>query len=171
MNTPNFIYEIGQSEKLNSLSDFENKTPTHNYKRNPRIFINFAKFTKSNSQGIKPKSSYLQNRHNSLDNFKFFEIKKRSQKKIMAISNFESQPKHTLNSNGNCLIQATVHELRRMSVNPASPMKNINVKRVGTRGLGSISRKDNRSDISLNEIDDKKRHHRKVLSLKIHNLI
>ena len=89
----------------------------------------------------------------------------------MAISNSESQPNHTLNSNGNCLIQATVHELRRMSVNPASPMKNINVKRVGTRGLGSISRKDNRSDISLNEIDDKKRHHRKVLSLKIHNLI
>ena len=94
----------------------------------------------------------------------------------MAISNSESQPNHTLNSNGNCLIQATVHELRRMSVNPASPMKNINVKRVGTRGLGnsnlgSISRKDNQSDISLNEIDDKKRHHRKVLSLKIHNLI
>ena len=53
-----------------------------------------------------------------------------------------------------------------MSVNPASPMKNINVKRVGTRGLGSISRKDNRSDISLAEIDEKKRHHRKVSALK-----
>ena len=54
-----------------------------------------------------------------------------------------------------------------MSVNPASPMKNINVKRVGTRGLGSISRKDNRSDISLAEIDEKKRHHRKVSARKI----
>ena len=64
------------------------------------------------------------------------------------------------------LFSATVHELRRMSVNPASPMKNINVKRVGTRGLGSISRKDNRSDISLAEIDEKKRHHRKVSALK-----
>ena len=53
-----------------------------------------------------------------------------------------------------------------MSVNPASPMKNINMKRVGTRGLGSISRKDNRSDISLSEIDEKKRHHREVLYLK-----
>ena len=51
-----------------------------------------------------------------------------------------------------------------MSVNPASPMKNINVKRVGTRGLGSITRKDNRSDISLSEAEEKKRHHRIVLS-------
>ena len=51
-----------------------------------------------------------------------------------------------------------------MSVNPASPMKNINVKRVGTRGLGSITRKDNRSEISLSEVEEKKRHHRNVLT-------
>ena len=29
MNTPYFIYEIDQRKKLNTLSDFENQTPTH----------------------------------------------------------------------------------------------------------------------------------------------
>ena len=57
MNAPYFIYEIDQRKKLNTFGEFENQTPTQN----------FAKFLKSNSQGIEPKSLYLQNRHKSLN--------------------------------------------------------------------------------------------------------
>ena len=42
MNAPYFIYEIGQRKKMNTCK-------------------------KSNSQGIEPKSLYLQNRHKSLN--------------------------------------------------------------------------------------------------------
>ena len=49
---------------------------THAYRRHPRIFKNFSKFSKSNSQRIGPKVWYPQNQHDLLNHFQFFQIKK-----------------------------------------------------------------------------------------------
>ena len=43
-------------------------------RRNPRIFKNFAKFSKSNSQGIGQKLLYPQNQHDSHNRIQLFEI-------------------------------------------------------------------------------------------------
>jgi len=60
-------------------------SPTNN--EGPRIwmpptnFKNWAKISKSNSQGIEQKLLYPQNQHDSLNQFQFSEIKKSSTEK------------------------------------------------------------------------------------------
>ena len=58
---------------------------THAYERHPRIFKTSWKILEPDSQGIGPKFWYRQNQRDLLIHFQLFEIKKRSQKKVMAI--------------------------------------------------------------------------------------
>ena len=69
---------------------------THVFERRPRNFKNQPIISKSNSKRIGPKFVCLQNRHDSLNQFQFFEIKDWLVRKAMAISNHGFPPKNNI---------------------------------------------------------------------------
>ena len=75
LSTLSFSHKNDQRKKIDTLGDYDNKTPTHMAVTHP-ISKNSAKFSKSNSQGIGPKIGYAQNQQDSLNHFQFFRNKK-----------------------------------------------------------------------------------------------
>ena len=57
---------------------------------------NWVKILKSDYQGIGPEFWYPQNQHYSLNHFQFFQIKNRSLKNVLSISNPGIQPTHMI---------------------------------------------------------------------------
>ena len=81
-----FAYQYDKRNKINKLSNFLTQIPT-NFGFDHATLSKIAKISKLFSQGIGPKCLFLQNLHNSLNQFQFFKIKNRSLKKVMAIGN------------------------------------------------------------------------------------